>query len=369
MLKALIEKRNLLIGEMEGILAKAKTETRAFDETETARAAAIKAEIAGIDNTIKADEEFRALENKKIPDEVKTEQRELDQANFLKFIRGEERALDVANNGGIIPTTIAAKIIETVKELSPIYSMVTIYNVGGDLVFPVYDETTPISAAYTDDLTELVEQTGKFTTIKLTNFIVGVLAKVSKSLMNRTDFDLVGFVVNKVATSIAEFLEKECLLGTTDKMTGVFSSANIVTTASNAAIVADELIDLQDTLPDALQGNAVWIMSKSTRKAIRKLKTLEGEYLLNKDITSPFGYMLLGKPVYVSKNAANIASTAKVIAYGDMSGLYVKLAQNVEIQMLMEKFATQHAIGVVGYIECDSKIVEPQKLAVLQMKL
>ena len=50
-----------------------------------------------------------------------------------------------------------------------------------------------------------------------------------------------------------------------------------------------------------------------------------------------------------------------------MSGLYVKLAQNVEIQMLMEKYATQHAIGVVGYIEADSKIVEPQKIAVLQM--
>jgi len=370
MLKALLEKRNLLIGEMEGILAKAKTETRAFDETETARAAAIKSEIAGIDNTIKADEEFRALENKKIPkDEIKTEQRDVDNANFLKFIRGEERALDIANNGGVIPTSIAKKIIEAVKDLSPIYAMSTIYNVGGDLVFPVYDESTPIQATYVDDLTELTEQTGKFTTVKLQNFIVGCLAKISKSLMNRSDFDLVNFVIKKVAEAIAEFMEKECLIGTAGKMTGVFSSANIVTTASNAAVTADELIDLQDTVPDVLQANACWIMNKTTRKAIRKLKDLDGNYILNKDITTPFGYMLLGKPVYVSKNAPVIASTAKVIAYGDMSGLTVKLAQNVEIQMLMEKYATQHAIGVVGYIECDSKIVEPQKLAVLQMKV
>ena len=63
-----------------------------------------------------------------------------------------------------------------------------------------------------------------------------------------------------------------------------------------------------------------------------------------------------------------MAAGAKAVVYGDMTGLSVKLAQNVEIQVLMEKFATQHAIGVVGYIECDSKITEPQKLAVLTMK-
>lgn len=58
------------------------------------------------------------------------EQRALDEKNFLAFCRGETRALDVANNGAIIPAHIANKIIETVKELSPIYSMCTIYNVA-----------------------------------------------------------------------------------------------------------------------------------------------------------------------------------------------------------------------------------------------
>ena len=51
-----------------------------------------------------------------------------------------------------------------------------------------------------------------------------------------------------------------------------------------------------------------------------------------------------------------------------MSALSIKLAQEVEIQVLVEKYATSHAVGVVGYIELDSKITEVQKLAVLQMK-
>ena len=56
------------------------------------------------------------------------------------------------------------------------------------------------------------------------------------------------------------------------------------------------------------------------------------------------------------------------ILYGDYSGLYTKLAENVSIQVLTEKYIDEHVIGVIAWLECDSKIVEPQKLAVLTMK-
>lgn len=368
-MKILTEKRNSLLDEMDGLLANSKQEQRALNEEEVVRFDAIKAEIEQIDKTIKADEESRKYNKKEmVKMNQEQEQRALAEEKFIKFIKGDQRALDVANNGSVIPTHIADKIIEKVKELSPIYSMSTIYNVGGDLVFPVYDEaTSSIGATYVDDLAELTEGTGKFTSVKLENFIVGVLAKVSKSLINRNDFDLLGFVINKVAQAIAEFLEKELIVGTTGKMQGISATTNVVTAASATAIVADELIDLQMEVPEVYQATAVWIMNKSTLKAIRKLKDGDGNYLLLKDATNGFGWSLLGKPVYVSENAPAIATGNKVVFYGDMSGLYVKLAQNVEIQVLVEKYATQHALGVVGYVEADSDIVEPQKLAALKM--
>lgn len=367
--KGLVEQRTDLMNEMEAIVSKSKGETRALTTDESTRFGEIRAEVVAIDSTLQAMDEQRTLLEKEPAIKAEKEERTLeDEKKLLNFIKGEKRALDVADNGGIIPVTIANKIIKRIHELSPIYAMSTIYNVGGDLVFPVYDETTPIQATYVDDLTELTEQTGKFTTVKLQNFIVGALAKVSKSLMNRTDFDLVSFVVERVAFAISLLLEKELINGTDGKMTGILSTTNGNTAASQTAITADELIDLQESIPDVYQAGACWIMHRSTRKAIRKLKNAYGEYLLNKDITTPFGYSLLGKPVYISENMPEMAAGKKAIAYGDMSGLYVKLAQNVEIQMLMEKFATQHAIGVVGYVELDSKIVEPQKLAALTMK-
>ena len=108
-------------------------------------------------------------------------------------------------------------------------------------------------------------------------------------------------------------------------------------------------------------------MSNATRTAIRLLKDNEGRYLLNENVTSAFGRTLLGKPVYVSDNMPDMSANAKAIYYGDMSGLAVKMSEEFEIQVLREHYATQHAIGVVGWTELDAKVENEQKIAVLKM--
>ena len=50
-----------------------------------------------------------------------------------------------------------------------------------------------------------------------------------------------------------------------------------------------------------------------------------------------------------------------------MSGLALKVAEDANIQVLREKFATQHAIGVVGWISADAKVEHEQKIAKLVM--
>lgn len=62
------------------------------------------------------------------------------------------------------------------------------------------------------------------------------------------------------------------------------------------------------------------------------------------------------------------AAGKTVIFYGDMSGLAIRITENMELQILREKYATQHAIGVVGWMELDSKVENAQKLSKLVMK-
>ena len=357
-LPPLVEEMNGYIAEMEKLSTDVSAEKRSLTVEEVERVTELRSKIDAIKETLKLEEEIRSKYTMTtVQADEAQEQRSLEETNFLNFVKGEYRALDVGNNGAIIPQTIANKIIEKVKELSPIYSMCTIYNVGGDLIFPLYDESeNAVTAKYVEDMEELTESNGKFKTVKLTNYIVGCLAKVSKSLINRQDFDLLGFIVDKVAQAISEFIEKELIAGTA-KAQGLATCTNKITTT---ALKADDLIDLQMEVKERFQGNAVWIMHKDNVKAIRKFKDGDGNYLLNKDFSTGFGWTILGKPVYFTESCAK-----DVIYYGDMTGLYVKLTKNVELQLLTEKYATQHALGCCGYIEFDSKIVETEKIAKL----
>jgi HK97 family phage major capsid protein len=372
----LLEQRNNYIEKMDTLVKKAKEETRSLTEDENTEFNQAKAEVEKIDKTLQAEETANQFSQSQTQ-QTKTatnddaEKRSLEEANFLKFLKGEERALDVASNGSIIPETIADRIIMRVKELSPIYQRATVFNVGGDLIFPKFDPNS-ITTSYIADMTALTAANGNFTTVKLQNFIAGSLAQISRSLMNRQDFDLVNFIVNQMAQSIATFLERELLIGVggTSAATGIFVDSGItpITAGSATAITLDDLIKTQMTIPEQFQPNACWIMNKTIFQGIRLLKGTDGYPLLNQDVTQAFGWTLLGKPVFVSENAPDtIATGLNVLAYGDMSGLYVKLAQNVEIAVLNELYATQHAVGVVGYVEFDSKVIEPQRITRLKM--
>ena len=249
--------------------------------------------------------------------------------------------------------------------------MSTHYVMAGNLSIPVEDTSTDaITVAYATEFEDVTAHANKFASIQLSGYLYAALTKVSRSLLRNSNFDLVTWVINKMVTKIASFIEKECLYGTTSKTKGIVGSYDTtnmkVTTTSKSAVTADELIDLQELIPDAYQANAIWIMSKATRKAIRKLKDNDGQYLLNKDLTAKWGYTLLGRDVYVSENVADLGTASKaVVFYGDFSGLAVKESGAIELQVLDQTYASQSAIGIMAWSEIDAAVEDKQKLAVL----
>ena len=388
-MKKLIEKKNSLIDEMEGILEKAKAETRAFTDEEDTRVEEIKKEIRGLEKVIADEEEKRQFDYSKVTqtsgesgtkseEETRALEIEKEERAFIEAVQnGELRNLTAGQNGSIIPVTIASDIIDIVKEMCPLLEHADIYHVAGELRLPKFKPTsgapagatTPIAAAYVNEFAELTEHTAQFETVNLSNQIVGVLVKMSKSLLNRAGFDVRGFIVNKVAKSIVEFLEKEMLVGAQlGKIQGAIGTTTEVVAANTNRFDTTDLVDLQMAIPSAYQKNCMWIMHKDVLKALRKLKTGDGQFILNPDATAPFGWTILGKPVYLSDSMPNrIETDQNVMLYMDPSGYAVKMTKSVEIQMLMEKYATQYAVGVCAYVELDAKIADETKVARLKM--
>lgn len=377
-LKKLKERRAVLQEKLNNILKTAETEERAINEEETKEFDEAEAEIRSIDATIDAYEKSRSLvkEDKPAPEQRTAEQTaEAEERAFAAYIRGEaveERAavqMTKTDNGAVIPTSIANKIIEMVKEMCPIFSDAEHYNVPGTLNIPYYsEEKGAITMTYASEGVDGESTSGKFLSIELTGYLARAITEVSKSLINNSQFDIVSFVTRKMAEAISLFLEKECLFGTDKKAEGLKGIKQTKVAASSTAVTADELIDLQELIPDRYQANAYWIMSKNTRTAIRKLKDGQGNYLLNKDANSRWGYTLFGKDVYISDAMPDMAAGKRAIFYGDYKGLAVKVSENINIEVLRETKARLHLIEVVGFIEFDAKVQNAQMLAALDMK-
>lgn len=405
MSKILEEKKNDLITRAEALVKEA--EVRELTDDEAQELAEIRDDVKKIKEALGLEDEMRkvleeeaAAKNDNVPTEEENdmsaeraceeEKRSLEQRALAEekafeayirnySLRDSETDLTKGDNGAVIPATIANRIIKKVYDICPILERSTKFNVKGTLSVPYYDETSPadhITVAYADEFTPLTSHVGKFTsTITLTGFLAGALVKVSRSLINNSQFNIVQYVIDLMAEHIARFIERELLIGTPAvvdpatpaKVLGLYTLTNAVTAASASAITADEIVKLHDAVKDRYQTNAIWIMSPATRTALRLLKDEMGRYLLQDDISSPFGSSLLGKPVYVSDNMPEIGASANVIYYGDMKGLATKFDEEINIQVLRERFADEHADGVVGWFSFDAKTMDQQMIAKLTM--
>lgn len=381
------ERKNDLIVRAEEILNLAKKENRALSDDEVKEVNNIRAEVDKLVLMSQTEEQIRDLNLKKsnahADTEVKTRTMsgkytvsESDYRGFENFVRGfvvnhrddpvTPTNMDKGSNGAIIPTTVVDWIIKKVYDISPVIDLAQKYNVKGKLEIPFYpSDSDDITAGWAEEFTDLISSAGKIGNVELTGYLAGALCKISRSLINNTAFDIVSFVVDVMAINMSRFIENVLLNGAEGKATGLSTLTNSVTTASANAITADEIVKLKDRVKDVFQQDAVWIMSRETRTALRLLKSQTGYYLLNDDISSPFGTTLLGKPVYVSDNMPEIGAGNTVIYYGDMKGLAVKFSEEIDIQVLYEHFATQHAVGVVGWVEFDSKVIDEQQIAKL----
>ena len=397
--KGMIEKKNDLITRAEEIVNTADAEKRELTEDEAMELAEIRDDVKKIKEKLMMMDEIDAgREKERKPAEAKPEgdpevevemeQRAIaqrDEEAFENYIRGvvsNTRAGDPINltetaGGAMIPKTIARRIIEEVYNICPILERSTKYNTKGELVIPYYDEdTTAITVGFAQEFVELSSSVGTFTGITLKDYLAGALTLVSRSLINNSDINLTDFVVRRMALNISRFLENVLLNGGVVSGAGTLNEVKVlglstatvgVTTAAATAITADDLIDLQGSIKDIFQQNAIWIMHTNTRTALRKLKDEVGRYLLQDDISAAFGKTLLGKDVYVSDNMPEMEAGKIAIYYGDMRGLATKFSEDMNIQVLREKYATMHAIGVVGWVDFDSQIENQQAIAALKM--
>lgn len=221
--------------------------------------------------------------------------------------------------------------------------------------------------------TSVTESTPTVAKEALEIFDLNGLVKLGRDLLADTDIALERYILDSFSRKIAYYEDYAFILGDgSDKPTGVLNDSNIteVTSANAGSIDLDDIIDMYYALKEEYRSNAVWVMSSATEKTLRKIKTSDGEYLLQRDLASPTGRSILGRPIYNFDDMPAISGGNSPVLFGDFTNGFIILdKQNgMTVQRLEELYATNGQVGLLIVHRVGGGVIVPEAFAKLTVQ-
>ena len=301
---------------------------------------------------------------------VSNEQRALLRRGYVEN-KSEQRTQTAGTpsaGGYTVPTTLANKIVEVMKDWGPMYDpgitdeMVT--SSGNPFDIPTNDDTANSAAALAeaDDLTDDGSGDLAFGQKELNAYVSATpWLKLSFELLQDSAFNLEPFVSRKLGERLGRRANAQLTVGTgVNQPNGVVTASSLgKTAAATAALAADEIIDLQHSVNAAYRRspNCRFMFADTTLAALRKLKDGQGNYLWQMgDVRVGAPDLILGKPYSVNDDVPAIGAGNKAVIFGDFSRYTVRKVGSPLIGIVRERFWPK--VGMAGLIRFDGDLVD-----------
>lgn len=361
--------RRLNVWEQAKELAdKAADENRAFSSEEQGTWDALNEELDKLDVRIKAvlEQEDRAKQADDAFNRIhgqtpeKGKQPETQGASELRsFLRGDPgapRYLDVKPEGPVqfrilssvttaaggftVPTSfydqLMAHLIETsgIMQTNP-----TVLNTSSGEPLQVPKTTAHSTAALTAQTGSLPVSDPTFGMTTLGAFKYGLLIQVSRELVDDTGVDLEGYLAMQAGRALGNAFGADLVTGTgaskpAGLLTGASNSVTGSTTGVTGAPVYVDLVDLEYSVisPYRSSRSCYWLMRDATIGLLRKIRDTTGQPIWQPSMQLGAPDMLLGKPIAADPFMPGLATGARLIAFGDFSQFFVRLAGGIRFE-------------------------------------
>lgn len=262
--------------------------------------------------------------------------------------------------GGYIAAydTLMAKIIQAMDVKLAIRPLATVLSgaYGETLGCPTLDTDITMFEFGAGELTDAAEDTGlEYGKRELkAHPIKRKVIKISKRLLESPRINVEAHVVERTAVALAKCLENAYMTGTgAEEPLGLFTpssdgipASDDFACASATTIVGDDLIDVQGTLTEGYVGQ--WLFHRDTITHLRKKKTGDGQYLWQPGLQSGQPNMILGEPYVTGYYVPSTMTTGLYIGmYADFSYYWILDVISMQIQRLIEKYATTGQVGLL----------------------
>lgn len=306
---------------------------------------------------------------------LETEQRALLRRGYVE--NRTQTASTAAAGGYTVPTTLANRIVEVMKDWGPMYDgkiideMIT--SSGNPFDIPTNDDTGKSSALLEegDDLTDDGSGDLAFGEASLAAFVYATpWLKISFELLQDSAFNIEQFVARKLGERLGRGANAKLTVGTgVDEARGVVVASALGKTAASAtAIAADELIDLQHSVNAAYRRSPFcrWMFADTTMASIRKLKDGQGNFLWQMgDVRVGAPDLILGKPYSVNDDVPAIATGNRAVVFGDFSRYTVRKVGSPLIGTVRERFWPK--VGMAGLIRYDGDLLDASAIKHLKL--
>lgn len=396
-LKAMLEKRNALVSEIQEIVDVVESETRGFEEAELNTISEKKAEVAELDSTMEQIKELRGFDAVEdlIDDEGDNKMNgkdntEIEIRGMEQYLRGrdgeERRALDdattignadedTAGNGGItVPTGVYDTIIEKLGETAPVFAAARKFgSVTGNL--KVAREDNIDDEGFIGENVDATKIKPVLKSVTLNQKRVGAAIQLTNQLINDSGVDIVGYSNQRLTRSLGKAVERGILLGAktdedkTDTFRPIIGDENVThkTLETNQAVTVEELLDIYGELNPGYLDGSMWIVSRAIFNTILKLRDGGGDYLVFRDVVNGKpGYTLFGAPVHVS-DVLKDEDEGREIVFGNLTEAYGMLVKKNMNMVTVTADTTQALAGgrlAVLDAYMDGAVVNPAAVVV-----
>lgn len=307
---------------------------------------------------------------------------EFEKRAFLNVLRGkateEERAaVTMEGNKAVVPVSVQNEIMLGLTGSYGILPHIdlTTSDSSATVTYPL--ATAPITLEKIQIGTKSTEGSAQFIGVQLSAYDYRTQPiPVSATLLDAPDADLLGAIVELMIKHIGAALSKLIIADGTDNkdFAAILKNCTEVAAESSDEITYDDIVNLMASVKAPFDdvNRAKFVVSSQTRKALLKIRDLNGHPIYVLDMSGAGPATLFGHELVVDDAMEDIASGAKVMLFGDPKTYKCRLVRGVRVRIYDEQqYADNNCIGVQGFVTGDGRpvrkagIVEP--LAVLKL--
>jgi len=284
-------------------------------------------------------------------DEKAAEYKEAFNKYARKGVESKALSVDSDPDGGFLVTPqMSSEIVKKVFESSPVRQLASIQTISTDSL-EILEDLGEVGSGWVGEQAARPETTtAQFKKIVIPVHELYAQPKSSQKLLDDAAFNVEAWLSGRVSE---KFIRDEAtafvsgngvgkpkgFLSYASGTTG-YNDIQQVNSGAAALLTADGLIDLQNALKEAYQGNASFLMKRSSVGAVRKLKDSQNQYFWQPGLVAGQPDMLLAKPLYMADDMPAVGAGNLAVAYGDFRAGY-QIVDRIGIRVLRDPFTAK----------------------------